>query len=295
MTELNRFGGEWFTGVQLGTQPWVRSQWYQPLGYGYDQFVVLGGEYRRDDYSIYDQGQRISAVDVTFRQIDVALGTELGGNGEARLSYVRGYASVDDEVGVPVAPDDNVHQGYLSVQLVHDSLSDAFFPKFGAFAGIRARIEREDLGSDRRFDDVTAMVLGTGTWARFNLTGLLYTRQVLSGDAGIENAARLGGFRQLSAYAPGEITGNDAALASVYGRREFGGPVMPWFAGAGFETGNAWDSISDARWADTVRSWSVFAGIDTLLGPVQLAVACNNEDDFTAYLNVGFSFTQLFY
>ena len=295
MTELNRLGAEWLTGVQLGTQPWVRSQWYQPLTFGYDRFAVVGVEYRRDDYSIYDQGRRISEVDVTFRQVDLALGMELGGNGEVRLAYVRGYATVDDEVGVPVAPADDVHQGHVSLQLVHDSLSDAFFPKSGAFAGIRGRIEREDLGSDRHFDGVTAMLLGTGTWERFNLTGLIYTRQIFSGDAGIENAARLGGFRQLSAYAPGEITGNDAVLASVYGRREFGGPVMPWFAGAGFETGNAWDSMRDASWGDTVRSWSAFAGVDTLLGPVQLAAAYNNEDNWTAYLNIGFSFTQLFY
>ncbi len=295
MTELNQLGGEWLTGVQLGTQPWVRSQWYQPLTYGYDRFAVLGVEYRQDDYSVYDQGRRIAEVDVTFRQMDLALGMELGGDAEVRLTYVRGYATVDNEVGMSVAPTDDVHQGNLSLQLVHDSLSDAFFPKAGAFAGIRARIERDDLGSDRRFDALTAMLLGTGTWDRYNLTGLVYTRQVVSGDAGIENAARLGGFRQLSAYAPGEITGNDAVLASVYARREFGGPVMPWFAGAGFETGNAWDTMSDARWSELVRSSSVFAGVDTLLGPVQLSVAYNNEDNWAAYLNIGFSFTQLFY
>ena len=53
MTELNRLGAEWQTGLQLGTQPWVRSQWSQPLDYGYDRFAVVGVEYRRDDYSIW--------------------------------------------------------------------------------------------------------------------------------------------------------------------------------------------------------------------------------------------------
>ena len=295
MTELNRLGAEWQTGLQLGTQPWVRSQWYQPLDYGYDRFAVVGVEYRRDDYSVYDNGDRISEIDVTFREVDLALGMELGGDGEIRLGYVRGYATVDDEVGVPVAPSGKVHQGYGSLQLVHDSLSDAFYPKSGAFAGIRARVEREELGSDREFDALTGMLLGTGTWQRFNLTGLLYTRQVISGEPGVENAARLGGFRQLSAYAPGEITGNDAVLLATWARREFGGPVLPWFTGLGFETGNAWETMDDATWSGLVRSWSVFAGVDTFLGPVQLSAAYNNEDEWTAYLNIGFSFTQLFY
>ena len=295
MTELNRLGAEWQTGLQLGTQPWVRSQWYQPLGYGYDRFAVIGVEYRRDDYSIYRDGARVSQIDVAFRQVDAAVGMELGGNGEIRLGYVRGYARVDDEVGESIAPAGSLHQGYASVQLVHDSLSDVFYPKSGAFAGIRARFERDSLGSDRDFDAVTGMLLGTASWQRFNVTGLLFTRQVLSGEAGLENAARLGGFRRLSAYAPGELTGNDSVLASAYARREFGGPVLPWFAGLGFETGNAWETMDDARWSTMVRSWSLFAGIDTFLGPVQFSTAYNNEDDWTAYLNIGFSFTQLFY
>jgi len=295
MTELNGLGAEWHTGVQLGTQPWVRTQWYQPLGYGYDEFAVIGLEYNRDDYSIYDDGERIAEIDVTSRQLDVALGMELGGNAEARVGYVRGIATVEDDIGAPVAPTDDVHQGYVSLQLVHDSLNDAFYPKSGAFAGIRGRVERPGFGSDRNFDAVRAMVLGTGSWNRFNLTGLAWARKITRGDSGLENLARLGGFRQLSAYAPGEITGNDAALVSVYARREFGGPVVPWFAGVGVETGNAWESMDDARWSEMVRSWSLFAGVDTFLGPVQLSGAYNNEDEWTAYLNIGFSFTQLFY
>lgn len=295
MTELNRLGAEWQTALQLGTQPRLRTEWYQPLDYGYDRFAVFGMEYRRDNYSIYRGSERIAEIDVAYRQLDLAVGMELGGDGELRLGYVRGFAAVDEEVGEPVAPSGNVHQGYFSVQLVHDSLSDAFYPKSGAFAGIRGRMEREGLGSDRDFDSVTAMLLGTGSWKRFNVTGLMYTRQVTSGEPGIENAARLGGFRQLSAYAPGEITGNDAAMLAAYARQEFGGPVMPMFAGVGFETGNAWASMDEARWSELVRSWSLFAGIDTFLGPVQLAAAYNNEDSWTAYLNIGFSFTQLFY
>lgn len=295
MTELNRLGAEWQTGVQLGTQPWIRTQWYQPLGYGYDQFAVAGLQYNRDDYSIYDHGERVAEIDVTFRQADLAIGAELGGNAEVRLTYVRGVATVENNIGAQVAPNDDIHRGYASVQLVHDSLNDAFYPISGAFAGVRGRVERDDLGSDRNFDSAEGMLLGTGSWQRYNLTGLIWGRKITRGDPGLENQARLGGFRQLSAYAPGEITGNDAALASVYARREFGGPVVPWFTGVGLETGNAWESMSDARWSDMVRSYSVFAGVDTFLGPVQLSASYNNEDNWTAYLNIGFSFTQLFY
>lgn len=296
MTELNDLGAEWHTGVQLGTDPWVRTQWYQPLDYGYQRFLVVGGEYRSDTFSVYDGGTSpVAEVDVTFREVDIALGMELGGNAEVRLQYSRGHASVDQQVGQPVAGEDSVNQGGISLQLVHDSLDDSFFPRHGAFAGIRGRVEREELGSERHFDSVTGMVLGTDSWQGFNLTGLIYGEAVTGGEPGIENAVRLGGFRRLSAYAPGQITGDNALMSAVYASQSFGGPLVPWFAGAGFEVGNAWESFDQASWNNSVRSWNLFAGVDTFLGPVQVATAYNNRDNWTAYLNIGFSFTQLFY
>jgi NTE family protein len=122
----------------------------------------------------------------------------------------------------------------------------------------------------------------------------LYANAVTKGVAGIENSVLLGGFHRLSAYSQGEVAGEDAALAGVFVRQEFGGPFVPWFAGAGFETGNAWSSLGEARWNNLLRSGSLFAGVETFLGPVQIATAYNNRDDWSAYLNVGFSFTRLF-
>lgn len=296
MTELNELGAEWQTGIQLGTEPWVRTQWYQPLDYGYQRFLAVGADYSRESFSLYDTtGLRIADVDVTFRHADLSLGMELGGNAELRLKYARGYATIDEQVGQPIAESGSIHQGGFSLQMLHDSLDDAFYPRHGAFAGIRGKIEREGLGSDRHFDSVTAMLLGTGSWRGFNLTGMLYGETVTGGEPGVENAVRLGGFRQLSAYAPGEITGDNGLMAAVYARQTFGGPLIPWFAGLGFEAGNAWESLEDASWGRSVRSWSVFAGVDTFLGPVQLATAYSNKDDWATYLNIGFSFTRLFY
>lgn len=295
ITGLNALGGEWNTGLQLGTQPWVRTEWFQPLDYGFKRFLTLGGEYSRENLSAFNgDGERITEVDITNRRVDLAIGTELGVNGEIRLEYRRGYATIDEQVGQPVAPSGAVQSGSLNLRLVHDSLDDTFLPESGGFAGIRGRLERPGLGSDRHFDSVTVMAVGTESWNKTSITGLLYGNVVTRGVAGIENSVLLGGFRRLSAYSKGEIAGEDAALAGVFVRQEFGGPVVPWFAGGGFESGNAWSSLGDARWNNLLHSASVFAGVETFLGPLQVATAYNNEDDWSAYLSLGFSFTRLF-
>lgn len=295
MTELNVLGGEWTTGLQLGTEPRVRTEWFQPLDYGYRRFVIAGAEYRRDTLAAFNEaGERVAEVDVTQREADLSLGTELGADGEVRLSLVRGYATVDEQLGEPVNVDDKIQQGNWNLRLVHDSLDDPFLPSRGSFAGLKGRFERPALGADRNFDQVSLMALGAGRWQQYSAIGMVYASTVTRGEPGIENSVLLGGFRRLSAYSRGQIAGPDAALASVFAYREFGGPYVPYFVGAGFETGNAWQDIDDARWRNLLRSWSVFAGMDTFLGPIQLAGAYNNEDNWTAYLNIGFAFTQLF-
>lgn len=295
MTELNDWGGEWKTGARLGTEPRIRTEWFQPLDYGFKRFLIAGATYQRNEQSVFNStGDRIAEVDITQRELDLSLGTELGVNAEARLGITRGYATVDDQVGARIAPGGAIDQGGWNLRLVHDSLDDPFLPKSGAFAGIRGEYERPGMGADRNLDRYTMMLAAGGSWNEYGVVGQLYASAVTDGVPGVENSVLLGGFRQLSAYSRGEIAGPDAALASVFVHQRFGGPFVPYFAGVGFETGNAWQSLGDARWNNLLRSWSVFAGVDTFLGPVQLATAYNNRDDWSAYLNIGFAFTQLF-
>ncbi|TGN38275.1 patatin-like phospholipase family protein [Marinobacter confluentis] len=295
MTELNALGAEWSTGLQLGTEPWVRTEWFQPLDYGYERFLTLGGEFRRETFSAFDgQGERITEIDLSTSEVDLSLGMEMGVNNQVRLTVRRGYATVDEQVGDRIVPYKYIQKGNVNLAFEHDSLDDAFLPESGAFAGLRGRLERPGLGSDREFDSIRAMALGARTWDKTTVTGLVFANAVTGGVAGIENSVILGGFQRLSAFSQGEVAGEDAALASVFARRSFGGPFLPWFAGAGAEAGNAWSSLGDARWENLLYSWSLFAGIETVIGPVQFSTAYNNEDDWSAYLNVGFSFTQLF-
>ena len=295
MTQLNRLGGEWQTGVQLGTQPWVRSEWFQPLDYGYQRFLVAGAEYEQDQYSVFDEaGDRSAEVEVTSRQVDLGLGSELGANAEIRATVVRGYANVDDRVGDSDASGDPIHQGSWNLRYIYDSLDDPFLPENGAFAGVRGRFERPGLGADSDFDRVTLRLASAGNRDSWVVSGEFFASVVTRGQAGVENSILLGGFRRLSAYGQGEITGQDAALGSLVAYHKFGGPVVPFFLGTGVEAGNAWEDIGNAHLDDVLMSGTVFAGLDTVLGPIQAAVAYNNDDRWGLYLNVGYSLRQLF-
>lgn len=295
MTQLNRLGAEWQTGLQLGTQPWVRTEWFQPLDYGYRRFAVVGAEYEKDRYSVFGEGgDRVAEVDVSSRRLDLALGTELGANAELRATVERGYARVDDRVGSSPATGDRIQQGSWNLRLVYDSLDDPFLPESGSFAGIRGRFERPELGADSEFDRTVVRLAKAGHQGDWVASGEFFASVVTDGEAGIENNVLLGGFRRLSAYGQGEVTGQDAMLGTAVLYHKFGGPVVPFFAGAGVEAGNAWEDIGEARWDDVLTSGTLFAGFDTVIGPVQASLAYNNDDRWGVYLNVGYSLRQLF-
>lgn len=294
MTELNRLGGEWQTGLQLGTEPWVRSEWFQPIEHGYRRFLAAGVEYQRERFRVFDEGRRVADVDVSTRKLDLALGTELGPDGEVRLGLERGYARVDDQVGVSAASNSRIQQGGWFLRLVHDSLNDTFMPDSGSFAGVRASLERPGLGSDSDFDRISMRLAQAGSYKRWVLFGEAFASLVTRGDAGVENAVPLGGFRRLSGYGRGEVSGQDAVVLSLMGYRRFGSEVVPLFAGVATDGGGAWDSIDNARSDNLLVSGSVFVGADTFLGPAQLAFSYNNDKHWGIYLNVGYSLGQLF-
>ncbi|MDC0661341.1 patatin-like phospholipase family protein [Marinobacter sp. SS21] len=294
MTELNRLGGEWLTGIQIGTEPYVRSEWFQPLGFGFEQFAVLGAEYEKEEFDIFDNGTRIVEADVKRRQLDLALGANLTSNTEARVGLHRGFSTLDELVSRALGSGRRRHRGGWDLQLVHDSLDDPLLPGDGAFIGLKGKFERPALGADADYDRVTLLASGAAPWENYRFLGTLYVDVVTDGEADIDDFVILGGFRQLTAYGHGEIAGPDAALASVFGYRAFGGPFVPFYAGAGVEVGNAWQSVDQARWAQLLRSYSLFAGIDTFLGPVQITAAYNDDHRWSAYLNIGYYLGRLF-
>ncbi|WP_228160488.1 patatin-like phospholipase family protein [Marinobacter bohaiensis] len=295
MTELNALGAEWNTGLQLGTEPYLRTEWFQPLDFGYRRFALAGVDYERDSYSVFNEsGDRVGEVEVEEQGFDVSLGLELGAEGEIRAGYRRGTASVDDVLGDSNLSESRIDKGAWTLQGTYDSLNDPFLPSSGAFFGLEGRFERPGLGSDRNYDRATLLAAKAAEWGRQVVVGQAFASSVTKGEAGVEDYVSLGGFHRLSAYARGEVTGQDAALLSLYTYRRFGGPIVPFFAGVSYEGGNGWQDIGNAKWTDVIHSYGVFAGINTFLGPVQVSSAWADDEHWTLFLTVGYSLESLF-
>ena len=61
----------------------------------------------------------------------------------------------------------------------------------------------------------------------------------------------------------------------------------PLFLGASLELGNAWQDSSDISFSNSLLAGSVFAGMDTIIGPVYLAGGYAEGGHSALYLFIG--------
>ena len=152
-------------------------------------------------------------------------------------------------------------------------------------------LSRPGFGADDKFDTIETELTSVRTSGRNSLLfGLSFSTTLDSKDT-IQEFFPLGGFLRLSGFERGEISGPHAGVARlVYYRRwgDTGGLAdMPVYFGASIEAGNVWQSRSDISTDSLIINGSLFAGIDTYLGPMFLAAGIGEGGDSSFYLFLG--------
>ena len=291
-SEFNSLGAEWRTDVRLGTDPVLFSEFYQPLNAASRLFVAPRIDLRQSNLNAFVADDAIARLRVSEAELGLDLGTEISSFGELRVGAYRGSGRARVQVGDPGIPDFEFDSGGLLARLRFDTRDDAQFPRSGLRADLTWNESLPGLGADERFGTVAAEF--DGTWSRGKNSwqvGLGYATTVDSKNS-IQDYFSLGGFLRLSGLDRGEFSGPHAALAKlIYYRRvgESAGSLLdvPIYVGVSAEAGNVWQSRSDISFASAHINGSIFAGFDTLIGPVYLAAGFGEGGRANYYLFFG--------
>ncbi|MEL6199862.1 MAG: patatin, partial [Pseudomonadota bacterium] len=113
----------------------------------------------------------------------------------------------------------------------------------------------------------------------------------------VQAFTELGGFLNLSGLDTGAISGPHTFVGrAVLQRRlgETGGGVfdLPWYLGASLEAGNVWATRDDVSTNDLIMNGSIYARLDTLIGPLFLATGFGENGETTVYLFLGAAITN---
>jgi NTE family protein len=291
-TELNSLGAEWRNDLQLGSQPLLRSELYQPLGFGSRYFVAPRFEIGQRNFNVFAGEEALGRYRVTGGEAALDLGRELGRWGEFRAGVFRGYSDASLKVGDPSLGDIEADTGGTFVQLAFDTLDDGQIPTNGILGRFRWITSSSSLGADNDAGALESNVRLVRSFGRHSIElGALLNVATEDSDL-VQNFYPLGGFLRLSGLARGEISGPHAGVARlVYYRRtgNTGGDLfeIPLYFGASLEAGNVWERRSDIGFDDAIASGSVFMGLDTYFGPLYLAAGLAEGGRTNFYLSLG--------
>lgn len=289
---LNKLGAEWRTDLQLGTDPALLTEFYQPLSFDSRLFIAPRLEARQSNLDAFAVDDTIARYRLSEGEVSLDFGRELGTIGEFRVGVYRGIGEARVSVGDPVLPNFDFDTGGAFARLRLDSMDNSHFPRRGMLADVRWNLSRSGLGADHTFDTIEGEF--SQTWSRGKSSlqlGLGYAT-TLSSDNTVQDFFPMGGFLRLSGLERGEISGPHAALARLVYYRQVGDTTgdlfeTPIYLGFSAETGNVWQTREEIGFDTMQLNGSVFAGLDSYFGPVYLAAGFAENGQTNFYLFIG--------
>jgi NTE family protein len=297
MTQLNALDAEWVIDAQIGEEPKLITEFYQPLSLRRPYFVAPSFRYEQSTLQLVsDEGQRVARYRVRDTDVSLAFGAELSNWGEVRAGVRRGDGSSRVMVGDPLLPTDDFDIGGAFVNFGYDRLDSAYFPKQGQAFRASWLADRESLGATRDADILRASWQLARSRGRYSIVwsmdgGSALDDQVVSP----QELFTLGGLFDLSGLPSDALVGTQYGMARaiVYRRISRGGTgffEFPAYLGFSVEAGNVWETRDEVDFGDLEAGGSLFLGAESPFGPVYLAAGLASGGKRAFYLYLGKTF-----
>jgi NTE family protein len=295
MTELNSLGAEWLTDLQIGENPKIFSEFYQPLSLRNPFFIAPRVDFEIRNLRVIEQERAIAEYRVRSLEAGLDVGREISNWGEVRLGARRGSGQSRVRVGDPLLPSNDFERGGGFFRFSYDKVDSVYFPRKGQQFTLEWTAERASFGADLDLDLVNVDWLIARSIDRHTFIFWTDIGSTVGGDAQPQDYYTLGGFFNLSGLPPGALAGPHYGIGRLIYYRKIGrggeGVLdLPAYLGVSFEAGNVWQDRHDASFGDLEMDGSLFLGVDTPLGPLYLATGYHSGGGTAFYLFLGRTF-----
>jgi NTE family protein len=212
--------------------------------------------------------------------------------GEYRFGVRRATGDTKLVVGDPSAlPEPKFERGEYFAQFQVDTLDNVSFPRKGTVARTEWRGSRSELGSDVPYDQLLVSAVHANTWGRHTMLTTLRYDSTTDGVAPLNRHFTVGGLFDLSGLNHNQLSGQNAArIGLAYYRRIGDLALFPAFAGVSMELGNVWQTRSEVSTHNSIFGASLWAGVQTPVGPVYVAYGRTDEKSSAFYVLLGRAF-----
>jgi NTE family protein len=285
---INDLDGEWRTALQLGEDPLIITELYQPLNPEMTYFAHGGIGIEQRNVNIFsDIDEQLAEYQLSRGLLFLALGRNFDTWGELRFQYRYEDGDAEVRVGDPALQDFNFKNASFMSRFSIDTLDNINFPKEGYYASLELNNYRESLGGDEDYDQVEFQTLGAKTWGKNTLFGKVELRSTLDDDAPFQSLFRTGGFTDLSGFNENELSGQHTGLLSIGYLREIEDIFfLQAYLGGTLEYGGYWQDKDDI-FDDNIFAGSVFIGLDTPIGPFYTGLGMAEGGNRSLYFYLG--------
>ncbi len=286
-TWLNTLGGELLLVAELGNVSGVGAELYQPVDAAQRWFVDAQTDYKRERNDYWLRDQRVAEYRVARTRLDLTAGMNFSLLGQLRFGWREMRSSKALDTGVDLFADVAAQSsnGWL-LSLDMDQFDRLYFPRRGwsaqasYYSSDRSGYSRVSLDG-RAAWPLADWVLG----ARASWTGSP------RGQLPIYDAAKLGGFLNLTGYASGQLIGDESAYAHVRAERIIGRAPLglrgDMRLGVALEVGKIAQPYTLQVRNGWLNSVAFYLGGETAFGPIFVGVGRASSGSVNAYLVVG--------
>ncbi len=290
-TWMNSRGAEWRSDLQVGQDPSLSTEFYQPLNAEGNFFVAPRLVLGNSSFNLYQGEYRYARFQVGTRLAGLDLGAQLGRSSELRLGLVRGAMLPELQIGPPsLSPaSSRIQQGGLRLRWRLDRLDSANFPRSGSAAELNLLDSSKPLGAQDNYVKWSASATSAYSFGEntFNVNASFSGR---SGSQPLPTYDQFlwGGFLRQSGYASGQFFGEEVRFARLLAYRRImrGSMLEGAYGGLSLEAGKVGNQLVPGNNQGLMLSAAAFAAADSPIGPLYVGYgrARSGASSFYVYL-----------
>jgi len=287
-TLINELGAEFLATVGIGNTVIGRLNFYQPLDPAQRFFVEAGLNYVRWPLNIYQNNTRIAQYTNSQTEFGLWAGANIGIMGQAKIGWIEQKRSFERDIGSLALPDFDTSYPGWKASLSLDQRNRLHF----ATRGWAAKLDYFD-SSEAGYSRADADLLGAFSLGKTVFTGRATYAGSVNGPLPFYDAATLGGFLHMSAFARNQILGDDISYASLRAEQIIGtfpiglrGDMRLGVVIEGAHVGKYYTETNLAG-TDILNSAAVYMGGETPFGPAYLGFGYSTSGVSNLFLSIG--------
>ncbi|EEX95371.1 hypothetical protein VIOR3934_01100 [Vibrio orientalis CIP 102891 = ATCC 33934] len=314
-TNLNAHGAELRTNFEIGTDKLIEFEFYSPFLSTQKSFTTFGVSYSNEKRNAPVTGFEDTSLEATENYLPVsyhewAAEWAIGYQDTLWRRFMLGARYVDGEGELSTLPlygDVSFTRLGAFASYRIDTLDNYSLPTKGVYLDLDYMVSHDksvgdtQLVEQQRDEDTSyefgAKLIAAHTFSRHTLVANAELGFVTSKNSSVPiDPKEIGGFLNLSGIPRNSLIGENKAFGSLIYRyrwfdNDFGLFTSPFYVGTSLEYGGVWSGQdTDLGDAPLYVAGSVFAGVDSPIGPIMLGYGRTEQNYDSVYLIIGTTF-----